>query len=409
MKKPVQKMNKGNAAILIAVMVILGIFCFEIYSVTHIELKTQTAQVSTVYEKISAPALVIRQEKVVPASESGITVACYNNSDKIKKGGNVGMVFSSEQAATGYSRYVDLEQQLAQYEALIAQTVGQSADLEIIDKDIQQKVVEYAEKLNRNNLNDEQENLNSVLIRRQILIGEQVDLQSYVTALTDEISKYGRSTPDKYITTDVSGVFSTYTDGFEELVDFENVEKMTVDDFKAAKQRVDEQEASSQGNLGKLITGYDWYITALVDSEEVRSFQNGNYVEIALKDDNNTVLKAKIISGAEPELGNDETLLVLRLNVMDDTIAELRSTEIEIIRKKYEGIKIPSQALHVVDGKKGVYVLIASQVKFREVNVIYSENDYVLAEYDSSKEELIHLYDKIITQGKDLEDGKVYT
>ncbi len=56
-----------------------------------------------------------------------------------------------------------------------------------------------------------------------------------------------------------------------------------------------------------------------------------------------------------------------------------------------------------------MYVLIASQVKFREVNVIYSDDDYVLAEYDESNTDSIHLYDKIITQGKDLKDGKVYT
>ena len=43
------------------------------------------------------------------------------------------------------------------------------------------------------------------------------------------------------------------------------------------------------------------------------------------------------------------------------------------------------------------------------MNVIYSDDDYVLAEYDESNEKSIHLYDKIITQGKDLKDGKVYT
>ena len=44
-----------------------------------------------------------------------------------------------------------------------------------------------------------------------------------------------------------------------------------------------------------------------------------------------------------------------------------------------------------------------------EVYNIYSDDDYVLAEYDESNEKSIHLYDKIITQGKDLKDGKVYT
>ena len=59
--------------------------------------------------------------------------------------------------------------------------------------------------------------------------------------------------------------------------------------------------------------------------------------------------------------------------------------------------------------RKGVYVLIASQVKFREAEVIYNTDDYALVKYDTENEDAIHLYDKIITQGKDLENGKVYT
>lgn len=409
MKKLLQNVNKGNLAMIIFVFIILAIFCAEVYSVTHIELKTQTAGVSTVYDTISANAVVVRKESVIPNSGDGITVVGCNNGDKIKKGGSVAMVFSSEQEAVSYSKYRELSRQLSQYESLNAQTVGQSADLETVDKDIEQKVVDYALSLDNNKITDEKENLNSVLIRRQILVGEQVDLQSYITSLTNELSQYGAVAPKKFITTDMSGIFCTYTDGFESLVDYESAVDMSIDEFKAVKEKIDSSTVTQSGNIGKIITEYNWYLQALVDSEKVKNLQNGDYVEIVLKDDSNTVLKAKILAGAEPELNQKETLLVLQSDEMNESLAVLRSADIEIRLKKYEGIKVPADALHVVDDKKGVYVLIASQIKFRQVNVIYSENDYVLVEYDSSDSQGIHLYDKIITQGKDLEDGKVYT
>ena len=409
MKKLLQNVNKGNLALIIFIFIILGVFCAEVYSVTHIELKTQTAGMSTVYDKISTNALVIRNETVISDNGDGITVVGCSNGDKIKKGGSVAMVFSSEQEAVSYSKYHELSRQLEQYESLDAQTVGQSADLEIIDKDIEQKVVDYALSLDKNSIDEEKENLNSVLIRRQILIGEQVDLQSYITGLTNELTQYGAVAPKKYITTDSSGIFSTYTDGFENIVDYKNAVDMSVDDFKAVKEKIDSSTVTQSSNIGKVITDYNWYLQALVDTEKVKNLQNGSYVEVALKGDSNTVLKAKIVAGAEPELNEKETLLVLMCNEMNEAIAELRCADIEIRLKKYEGIKVPANALHVVDEKKGVYVLIASQVKFRQVNVIYSENDYVLVEYDSSDSKGIRLYDKIITQGKDLEDGKVYT
>ena len=381
----------------------------QFYKVTHIELKTQTATISTVYDKVSSEALFIRDESVVEKSPSGVTVACFQDGDKINVKGNVAMQFSSSKAAANYSKYAELTKQIKYYQTLEAQTVGQSADLETINEDIEQKVINYADGLAKNRIGDTAEDLDSVLVRRQLIIGEDVNLLSIIENLRDQRNNYqSYSKPDRYIKTDKSGVFSSYTDGYENLIDYSKAEETTIDGFKSALKAVDKAQNVSN-NIGKLVTSYTWYVQTLVSADMVKNLENGDYVNIVLKDDTSKSFKAEIVNGAEIALGQKETLLVLKLNEMDADIAKLRKAEIEIRRNTYEGIKVPSEALHVLDGKKGVYVLIASQVKFREVNVIYSDDDYVLAEYDESNEKSIHLYDKIITQGKDLKDGKVYT
>ena len=131
-------------------------------------------------------------------------------------------------------------------------------------------------------------------------------------------------------------------------------------------------------------------------------------MDVALKDNENTVLPFKIVSGAD-NAAKEQTVLVLQCSEMNAELAAVRTTDIEIRYDSYEGIKAPASAVHVVDDKKGVYVLISSQVKFREANIIYSTDDYVFLSYDADNQNGIRIYDKIITQGKDLEDGKVYT
>lgn len=409
MKKQSYNVNKSNVLIISVIVLIVLFVVIQFYKVTHIELKTQTATISTVYDKVSSEALFIRDESVVEKSPSGVTVACFQDGDKINVKGNVAMQFSSSKAAANYSKYAELTKQIKYYQTLEAQTVGQSADLETINEDIEQKVINYADGLAKNQIGDTAEDLDSVLVRRQLIIGEDVNLLSIIENLRDQRNNYqSYSKPDRYIKTDKSGVFSSYTDGYENLIDYSKVEETTIDGFKSALKAVDKAQNVSN-NIGKLVTSYTWYIQTLVSADTVKNLENGDYVNIVLKDDTSKSFKAEIINGAEIALGQKETLLVLKLNEMDADIAKLRKAEIEIRRNTYEGIKVPSEALHVLDGKKGVYVLIASQVKFREVNVIYSDDDYVLAEYDESNEKSIHLYDKIITQGKDLKDGKVYT
>lgn len=409
MKKQSYNVNKSNVLIISVIVLIVLFVVIQFYKVTHIELKTQTATISTVYDKVSSEALFIRDESVVEKSPSGVTVACFQDGDKINVKGNVAMQFSSSKAAANYSKYAELTKQIKYYQTLEAQTVGQSADLETINEDIEQKVINYADGLAKNQIGDTAEDLDSVLVRRQLIIGEDVNLLSIIENLRDQRNNYqSYSKPDRYIKTDKSGVFSSYTDGYENLIDYSKAEETTIDGFKSALKAVDKAQNVSN-NIGKLVTSYTWYIQTLVSADTVKNLENGDYVNIVLKDDTSKSFKAEIVNGAEIALGQKETLLVLKLNEMDADIAKLRKAEIEIRRNNYEGIKVPSEALHVLDGKKGVYVLIASQVKFREVNVIYSDDDYVLAEYDESNEKSIHLYDKIITQGKDLKDGKVYT
>lgn len=409
MKKQNFTANKGNWLIISVVILIVLFVVIQFYKVTHIELKTQTATVSTVYDKASSEALFIRDESVVEKAATGVTVPCFEDGDKINVKGNVAMQFSSSKAAANYSKYTDLTNQIKYYQTLEAQTVGQSANLETINEDIEQKVINYADGLCRNKIGDTAQELDSVLVRRQLIIGEDVDLLSIIENLRDKRNSYSSfSKPDKYIKTDESGVFSNYTDGYENIIDFDKAEETSIDEFKSALSAVDKSKDVAD-NVGKLVTSYTWYVQTLVSIDTVKNLENGDYVNIVLKDDSSKEFKAEIVSGADVSLGQKEALLVLKLNEMDADIAKLRKAEIEIRRNKYEGIKIPSEALHVVDGKKGVYVLIASQIKFREVNIIYSDDDYVLAEYDESNTNSIHLYDKIITQGKDLKDGKVYT
>lgn len=409
MKKQNFTANKGNWLIISVVVLIVLFVVVQFYSVTHIELKTQTATVSTVYDKVSSEALFIRDESVVEKSATGVTVPCFEDGDKINVKGNVAMQFSSSKAAANYSKYTDLTNQIKYYQTLEAQTVGQSANLETINEDIEQKVINYADGVCKNKIGDTAEELDSVLVRRQLIIGEDVDLLSIIENLRDKRNSYSSfSKPDKYIKADESGVFSSYTDGYENIIDFDKAEETSVKEFKSALKAVDKSQDVGN-NIGKLVTSYTWYVQTLVSTDAIKNLENGDYVNIVLKDDVSREFKAEIVSGADVSLGQKETLLILKLNEMDADIAKLRKAEIEIRRKTYEGIKIPSEALHVVDGKKGVYVLIASQIKFREVNVIYSDDDYVLAEYDESNTDSIHLYDKIITQGKDLKDGKVYT
>jgi hypothetical protein len=76
---------------------------------------------------------------------------------------------------------------------------------------------------------------------------------------------------------------------------------------------------------------------------------------------------------------------------------------------------VPTAAVRIVDGQKGVYVLIGSQSVFKPMEVIdgaylYSQTDYVLAKQKDpllEKRMPLVVNDEVIVKAKDLYNGKI--
>lgn len=77
--------------------------------------------------------------------------------------------------------------------------------------------------------------------------------------------------------------------------------------------------------------------------------------------------------------------------------------------KTYEGIRIDKAALHIVNGQRGVYVKYGNLQRFLKITTLYENDSYILVPEDgklgSANE--VRLYDEIIVQGTNLEDGKL--
>ena len=92
---------------------------------------------------------------------------------------------------------------------------------------------------------------------------------------------------------------------------------------------------------------------------------------------------------------------------MNSELASMRSGPMTVVKKEYSGLKVPKNTLRVVDSKRGVYVLTGMQIKFVEVNVLFSNDSYIICEKQTEDENVLRLYDEVVTRGKNLYDGKI--
>lgn len=399
----------GRAFAMAVVVLLIFIYVFvQCFSVFNVSLKTQTALTSTVYETIDTKALVIRDEHAVSGSGSAVTVPSVADCEKVNLNGEIAKVFASEESAKAYSEYEKINEKAEYYADMESRSVGQVTDVESLDDDILLDVNSYIRACAGGDAEGAAayaNELNDKFTRRQILIGKEVDFASVISSLKQEAEGISVSSPTAYITADSSGIFSGYTDGLEGAFDYSSVKELDADTLTEYMQSA--EAAQETDNLGKLITSFEWYFCAVVDAEQVSQLQDGDKIDVGISGYDG-IYTCRIVSGASTQPGAEKTALILECDVMNSEVASLRLEDIEIRVNSYTGIKMPAEAVHVNNGEKGVYALVASVVEWRSADILYTGDNYVVLSYTPDKSGGIKLYDQIIIQGKELHDGKVY-
>jgi len=413
-KRGKRKRSFASKQNIVAVLVVLLIFIYvlvQCYSVLNVKFKTQTAALTAVYDTIDVKALAVRDEQEILSGGGLVTVPLLKDGEKVQRGGQIAMQFQNADSAERYSQYLELTDTLKYYGDMESQAVGQATDVESLDKAILSDVNNYIRSVSSENsgkITDYQDSLNDKFTRRQLLIGENIDFSSVVSSINAEIDALDikNANPAGYINAENSGIFSGYTDGLESTFDYSKIEQLDVETLNSYIEAANAPRQSEA--IGKVIKSFDWYFCAVVDTADLTGLKNGKTLEITLKD-SSEVIKCKIVKGAEDTpLGTEKTVLVLKCNEINSNISSFRLEDIQIRLNKYEGIKVPLEAVHVEENQKGVYALVSSVVKWRPAEVLYTGDDFALLSYNKDTEDGIKLYDQIIIQGKELHDGKVY-
>lgn len=402
---------KPKIVIAVIILLILGFVIGECVSVLSVNIETQVAMTTTVYDTIETRAVIIRDEKAVEGID-GIVLPAVADGEKVNAGGKIAMSFSSAENAEKYANYLVLEEKHKHYTELENTAVGNVTDIELLEKNILSDVNSYIRSIGRNELNSADEyafNVNDDLTKREILVGEHVDFSSSISEIEGKLANIDVSSckPTGYITAPKAGFYSKYTDGCENMIDYSKVKTMSVKNFDECLNNALSAKGSTMKG-GKIISSFIWYFACVVNAEDVAGLQDGQNAQVIVKSTDKE-LKCTIVKGADVALSADKTLLILSCNEMDKNISSMRLEDIEIRVKSYTGIKVNSSAVHDLNGEKGVYALVSNIAKWRRADILYTGDGYVILSYDDPDiKNGIKLYDKIIIRGRDVYDGRVF-
>ena len=379
--------------------------------ILHTPVRTQLAESIVCEDKIDTTGILVRDETVYLTGIDGEMVSDVNEEQRVASGEKIATVYASDIDISIREELSSINEEISALERAMQRSRTMGDDVMMSDMQIRSTVGEIISMAERGNysgirlikeelsflINNRSEDYNGEVSQRQVRLDE---LKSRKEQLEKSISA---SKNDIYAS--LGGVYSSLIDGYEDVLTTSAIESMTIGTYKYTLAGI--PNTASQSNrlasgdvVCKIVDNSQWMLAATISEREAYGMTPGLNVQLRVNSLASTTFQGRVVRVSEPE--NGEVLVVVSANRYIATIYSARKVEFSIIRGTYRGIGVPTSAMRSVGGEQGVFISSNGVARFRPAKEIFKKDGVSVVISDKLK-----LYDNVIVNGKDIEEGKI--
>ncbi len=414
----------------LATKIMIGILCigvliyFGLYFLLGFreEIATTVAYDHSVNVGRSASAIIVREETVLPGSDSYVDLV-LSEGERAAAKSVVALIYDHPSALDTRQEIRALQAEIEQLEYALS-TGTQAVDSAKLDQQVVGSIVSLrslAASGDLSSLEDYVLKLRTMVFQRDYTYGDTGAAQQLELLIEQKKTRlstleHSLSQVSQTVRAPASGVFSGAADGYESLVTPDMLSTMTPAQLSAL---LEGDAPAATDAIGKVITSSTWYLAALFDGSNDLGLTVGRTYTISFSHDYYGFVDMTL---ERIETQNDQTMAVFsaRTKLADTTL--LRIQTVDIVVEELTGIRVPRKALRVETqsvtdeetGKTtqvnsyGVYTVVGTQAEWQEVNVLYTGDTYYLVEpVNESDSGRLRAGDTVILSSTGLYDGKV--
>lgn len=419
-------MKQGKSLInlvILAMAAVIGLyFAYYVFNALSEPYRTTQAYAYTANDSVTAEGLVVREALLLPA-QSGILEVTRAEGEKVGKGQQVALVYQNSQAQASQAQIEELEMDIQLLEEAIAQA-GSLESAARLDEDILQAVVNLRSSYAQGDytqIRTQVMEVKSSVLKRGYTYGEgltSAGLSARLRQLQEELSvltqQSARATTR--VSAPVPGVFSALVDGYESRLTPETVYELTP---SSLQELIDNPAGEDSGAMGKLITSDTWYFAANLPRTAAGRLEEGDTATLRFTGELNRDVSMNVDFIGPTE--GEQTLVVFSSNRYLTLTTLLRHQTVELIFESWFGLRIPKEALHLVQAapdesssasgsaapvnKLVVYALVNGRSEQREVEIVHEGDQYYVVRPVGSGRKVLRDGDSVITAATGLQDG----
>ncbi len=385
----------------IKLILVLLLIVFAVYNITTLfkgQESTYITQIDTVEITQKFDAVVCMEEKLVtfkPSSKNGSLDLCVAEGEMVKKGKLIALYYDSEIDESKKKLLSEINKKIQQINSSPTDVGALSEDPDKLEKQIGQKmaeVIDVAHTRDMNRISSLKDDINLLVSRKLTAEGNTQTATEVLQSLRAEKAQIEKEYGGKKeeITSPHHGIFSTNLDGYETSLTPEKALNMTVSDFDAVKRGEAKKDAPNA--VCKLTDNTSFWLCAKIKETDAKEYKIGSYLKLRLTSGKNIRAKVEAVSLAQ----GGECILTFSSQDSGDELIGERVISLECVKESYTGYRIPLEAIRVQDEKTYVYVRTENNIKRRDVEIIYKDDDVTIAKADNLAPNALLLYDEIV-------------
>lgn len=389
-------------ALLAVVSLYVVIQCFVIFRQSY---KTETAIQYTMADSVTLDGVVSFAS--VPVDGTGDLGYLVQDGERVSNGTVLAECYTDDSQGLLRERLDRLGRTI---DLLSKSQNSTGSDLSVLTNQTRQALYNLLDKLDTaeySGINDAEDDFLLAQNRLQINTGQTGDFTQTISTLQAEYDEINAELSSlQTITATTNGYFSS-TEAAPTIA----TDQQALDDaspLELQQMLSDGFPAADTNRAGQIATGFSWRFYTVCDLETAARFDGITSVKISVPGKQNTPLTATLVELTQSE-EDGIAKLVFECQSINAEILSFGQETAQIDIKTYEGIRIDKEALHIVDGSRGVYVKYGNLQRFLKITILYEDENYILIPDDGAigTDNEVRLYDEIIVQGTNLQDGKL--
>ncbi len=410
-----KSVKKGGILVIIFILVYIPSLVHWIYGKT---ISTDMIRMGSIEDSINTEGFLVRDEEIMKSPFEGKCIPNVSDGEKVPANFTVATILK-DSTKKMYDDLNDLELRILKVQKEKSENQEFfSQDIARLENEVNKRVQLLIEQGNNNSISKARalkDDINGILQKKAEIIGNRGPADAFLNSLMKDREKLKQqiNANKGEIITKSPGIICYTVDGYESMLNPAGIRNLTPKMLEGIKTRENVKSFSGKSvelnkPFAKLIKDFEYFVVFSLECEKAKDFKVDDGIRIRINDINK-VMDTSIYY--KSNLQDGRYILAVKVDKGISETAGLRKASVDIIKKSYDGYKVPLKSLSQIDQSSmtaKITLVKANYASIRDIRIKGMNEEFAVIESSNDAyRNGVGLYDMFVLNPQNIQEGQL--